>query len=104
MTKQKLVKTSVISAIVAALYITVVAVLMSNMDKIFAKVDSEVIGAIAVLLLFVVSAAIMGFIVLGRPIMLYLDGLKKEALKLFYLTISWLILIAIIIFATLIIS
>ncbi len=70
---------------------------MTNAQNIFGKGDNVFTG-IAVLMLFVISAAIMGFVILGRPILMYLDGLKKEAVKLFYLTITWLILIAAIIF------
>lgn len=49
-------------------------------------------------MLFVISATIMGFLVLGKPLMMYLDGFKKEALKLFYFTVAWLILIAFLVF------
>jgi len=100
MTKLKLIKLSLINSIGAALYVSVVAFLMSNGEELFRGNDSALIG-VAMLLLFVISAAIMGFIVLGRPLMMYLDGLKKEALKLFYLTIAWLVIIAVIIFTSL---
>lgn len=43
------------------------------------------------LLLFVVSAAITGLLVLGRPIHLYLSGLKKEAFTMLFTTLGWLV-------------
>jgi len=43
------------------------------------------------LLLFIISASITGFLVLGKPILLYLDNLKKEAFALLFSTIGWLI-------------
>ena len=97
MTSSKLIKASLINSIIALLYISGVALLMTNAQNIFGKGDNVFTG-IAVLMLFVISAAIRGFVILGRPILMYLDGLKKEAVKLFYLTITWLILIAAIIF------
>ncbi|MHB8903804.1 MAG: hypothetical protein ACYC40_01720 [Patescibacteria group bacterium] len=100
MTKSKLIKTSLINSIIALLYISGVALLMSNGEKLFGQ-NNSIFGGIAILILFVISAAVMGFVILGRPIMMYLDGLKKEALTLFYLTISWLVFIAVIIFISL---
>ena len=103
MTNSKLIKSSLINSVIALLYISGVALLMTNAQNIFGKGDNVFTG-IAVLMLFVISAAIMGFVILGRPILMYLDGLKKEAVKLFYLTITWLILIAAIIFIGLAVS
>ena len=103
MTNSKLIKSSLINSVIALLYISGVALLMTNAQNIFGKGDNVFTG-IAVLMLFVISAAIMGFVILGRPILMYLDGLKKEAVKLFYLTIAWLILIAAIIFIGLAVS
>lgn len=102
MTKSKLIKISLVNSIIAALYISVVAFLMTNGEKLFGKNNSVFVG-IAMLLLFVISAAVMGFVILGKPLMMYLDGFKKEALKLFYLTIAWLVLIAAIVFIGLVI-
>jgi hypothetical protein len=97
MTNSKLIKTSIINSIAAWLYVSGVALLMTNAQKIFGKEDNVFTG-VAVLMLFVISATIMGFLVLGKPLMMYLDGFKKEALKLFYFTVAWLILIAFLIF------
>jgi hypothetical protein len=97
MTKAKLVKISLVNAGSALLYIAVVTFLMSHGEKLFGQTNG-ILGGMAILLLFVLSATIMGFIILGRPLLMYLDGFKKEALKLFYLTVMWLILIAVVIF------
>jgi uncharacterized membrane protein len=42
----------------------------------------------AMLMLFVFSAAVTSGLVLGRPIMWYLDGKKKEAIHLLVSTLS----------------
>ncbi len=54
------------------------------------------------LLLFVTSAAITGFLVFGKPAMLYIDGKKKEAISLLGYTIGMLFLITLIVFIFLI--
>lgn len=46
---------------------------------------------IFMLLLFVISASVTGGLVLGKPILLYIDGMKREAFTLFFATIGWLI-------------
>jgi hypothetical protein len=97
MKKAKLIGISLVDAGSALLYIAIVTLLMSNGEKLFGQ-NEGILGGMAILLLFVLSAIIMGFIILGRPLLMYLDGLKKEALKLLYLTVIWLILIAVIIF------
>ena len=38
--------------------------------------------------LFVLSAAIMGYLFLAEPLMLYLDGKKKEAVQFFMYTVG----------------
>lgn len=53
-------------------------------------------GPVAMLLLFIVSAAVAGGLVLGRPALLYLDGNKKDAVKLFVYTIAFLGIAAVI--------
>jgi len=95
-----LIKKSLINASLAALYILTVSFVMSNNQKIFIN-SPEILIGMAMLLLFVISATVMGFLVLGKPLLMYLDGAKKEALKLFYLTITWLALIAVTIFSIL---
>lgn len=43
---------------------------------------------IIMLSLFVLSAAIMGYLFLAEPLMLYLDGKKKEAVQFFAQTVG----------------
>jgi hypothetical protein len=88
---RNLLKTSLINALGTVAYVAIVATVMTNAQRIFGQMKS-VIGPIAFLLLFVTSAAITASLVLGRPLMLYLDGQKQEAVKLFGLTVGWLAL------------
>jgi hypothetical protein len=76
-----------INALAAIAYIAVVASLMfytSTLGKM--PIDNSVFMPIMVLSLFVFSAAAMGYIFLSQPIMLFLDGQKKEAVSLFLKT------------------
>lgn len=64
---------------------SLVALFMNNAEKIFGKSDNAITPVIA-LLLFILSALITGSLVLGKPLMLYLDGKKAEAVKMVFYT------------------
>jgi len=96
---KKIIKLSFLLALGEGVYITLVALLMFGIQKLFgSKPDPVIIAPIAFLLLFVISAAISGALILGRPVMLYLDGKKKDALQLFGFILLWLILFLVIAF------
>lgn len=71
------------------LYVFLVTLVIRNGETIFGKMTNWV-GPIAFLLLFVLSAAVTGALVLGRPIWWYLAGDKKDSVKLFGATLAWL--------------
>lgn len=60
---------------------------------------------IAMLLLFVLSAAVTGFLIFGKPAQWYVDGKKKEALSLlkytlfFFGILTFLALVVLFVFA-----
>jgi len=70
-------------------YISLVALLMQNGEKIFGKEDNWA-SPIAFLLLFTLSAIVVGLLVLGKPIVLYLDNKKKEAVKMLVSTAAFI--------------
>ncbi len=72
-------------------YISLVAFFMMNGENIFGKMPS-IWGFVTILMLFVISAAVSGALILGKPVLLYLDGKKKEALELFGFTLGWLLI------------
>jgi hypothetical protein len=43
-------------------------------------------------LLFVISAAISGALILGKPSLLYMEGKRRDALEFFAFTLGWLFL------------
>ena len=84
-------------AILVLLYTSGVAWILFNAQRLFGKVTSFW-GPLALLMLFVVSATIVGTLVLGRPILLYLEGKKDEALRFFAWTVGWLAILTLGIF------
>ncbi|MFH1207758.1 MAG: hypothetical protein V1668_04095 [Patescibacteria group bacterium] len=80
---------SLIHALIVVAYVSAVATFMMNGSKVFGEADN-VFGAVAILLLFCVSAAIVGLLVLGRPAYLFLTGLRREGIVFMFYTIGWL--------------
>ncbi len=89
---------SVISAILATIYILGVVLFMSNGERMFDQLDNEMLAGTTMLLLFVFSALITGSLILGRPISLFLEGKKQEGWKsLFYTGLSLFVILVIVI-------
>ncbi len=84
-----------VNAFGVAGYTIVVAFIMQNAEAIFGKMDN-LLGPVSFLLLFVLSAAIVGALILGRPVIMYLEGQKKDAIKMFFRTVLWLIVLTLI--------
>ena len=80
MKNSKLVRWAVIHSLGVFIYTSLVVILMMKGQKIFGNANNYGSG-IAILMLFVLSVAVVGSLVLLKPLMLYLDGLKKEAIK-----------------------
>ena len=103
MKNSKLVLYALSSSIGTVLYVSGVAWFMSNIESIFGKSGKpdDFRAPLAMLLLFVFSAAVTASLVLGKPILLYLDNFKKEAIKLLFYTLGFLFLAILIVFFTL---
>lgn len=97
MDNKKLAIYALINSVGVLIYTAAVATIMQNGEKIFGQMKT-VWGPVAFLMLFVMSATIVGALVLGRPILFYLDGLKKEAVKLFIYTVVCLLALTMIVF------
>jgi hypothetical protein len=73
-------------------YVSLLALFFSNAQNIFGNgPDDKFIIPIFMLLLFIISATVTGFLVLGKPIILYMKGLQKEAFILLFATLGWLV-------------
>lgn len=88
----------IIGALLAALYIAGISSLLSFVMPIVAPGEDTVFIPMAMLSLFVLSAALMGYLFLGEPLQLYLDGKKSEAVSFFSQTIISFAVITVIFF------
>ena len=67
-------------------YVFSIALFMKYGERLFPEVDNNLLAPLVFILLFVLSALITGGLVLAKPIMLYMDGKKKEGFKLLLFT------------------
>jgi hypothetical protein len=77
---------AILNSVGVTVYIFLVSLIMNNGDKLFGASDNNAVAPIAFLLLFIFSALVTGGLILAKPIMLYLDGQKRESLKLLFYT------------------
>lgn len=89
-------KTALINSIATAFYIITVGCFMYFASLIKVGRANTILVPIALLLLFVFSAAITGFLIFGKPAQMYVDGKKKEALSLFAYTLTFFSIITLI--------
>ncbi len=99
-------KRSIRTALVLALgevgYIFLVALFFRTMEKYFSDQPDPPapFGMVILLTLFVTSAAVSGALILGKPLLMYLDGKKRESVELFAFTLGWLVSFLIIFIAS----
>ncbi|MBI4138920.1 hypothetical protein HY479_02100 [Candidatus Uhrbacteria bacterium] len=92
--KNPILKFAGLNALGTALYVALVASLVFYAPHIFGPEEKDtVLIPIAMLLLFVLSASVTSLLVLGRPVLWYLDGKKKDAVSLLLATLGFLFLI-----------
>lgn len=87
-----------LSALSVFAYTVLVAWFMFNAESFLGQVDTFW-TPVAILMLFVASATIVGLIVLGRPIYLFMSERKIEAFVLLTWTVSWLVAFIVIVLA-----
>ena len=98
----KIIKRALIDSLGTAAYIIFIVLLIFSLQGLFSEKEDIIIIPVAMLLLFVSSASITGFLVFGKPVMLYIDGKKREAVSLLLYTVGILFLITIVSFIFLI--
>ncbi|MCL5666889.1 MAG: hypothetical protein M1383_03905 [Patescibacteria group bacterium] len=98
MPRDKIIFYSFLHAVAITLYVGLVAWLMSNGNRLFGVEDQNVVTPLAMLMLLVLSAAIVGTLIFLRPVLLYLDNLRKEAVVFLFSTLGWLLLFTVVIF------
>ena len=93
MKKDKLFQWSIINSVGVLIYVFILALFATYTENVFGAHSNNVAQPIVMLLLFVFSALITSFLILGRPVMLYAAGHKKEGLKLLGYTAMMLLVI-----------
>ena len=89
-------------AAAAALYIEIVVFVI---DYVTSGLEGKsLVIPMVILGLFVLSAAIMGFLFLSEPIQLYMDNRKKEAVAFFGKTVAFFAGIVVIFLVVLLVS
>ena len=76
-----------INALTAAGYIGDVALVITFASMVFPTDPNPPISIVLFLSLFVLSAAVMGYIFLATPLQMFLDGKKREATAYFFKTV-----------------
>lgn len=95
MNKKKILLHSLLHATAIVAYVILVAFIMNAGSEFFDEAN-QTLTSIGVLLLFTVSAAITGLLVFGRPVFLFLNGQKQEAIYCLGYTLGWLFALTII--------
>jgi hypothetical protein len=96
MKRREIIMSAFMNALGTAVYVILIALFIYlGSQGLFGEGESVFIP-IAMLMLFVFSAAFTGFLIFGRPIMWYLDNKKKEALSLLFYTLIIFLIITII--------
>ena len=99
---KNLILKSLVNTLGIGVYISLVVVLINTAGHVSIKMPGF-LGPMAMLLLFVLSAAITGALFVGEPILFYLSDKRKDAVKLFIYTIGWMVVLLILV-ASIIVS
>jgi len=81
---------ALINSFLTTLYIYSIGMFLFYAGSIKLGKTNAFLAPIAFLLLFVLSAGLTSFLVFGKPVLLYLDGKKKESISLLMYTFVFL--------------
>lgn len=96
MEKTKIILYSLVHAFAVLAYVAGFAYLVHNGSDLFIDVP-DMMGMMLMLLVFVFSAGLMAVLVFGRPVYLFVSGLKKEGLQFLASTMSWMLILIVIV-------
>lgn len=102
MPKKDIIKYALLNSLWTAMYVILIVLFISFAGQIFGEKDTILIP-MAMLLLFVFSAALCGALVLGRPILWYVEGKKQEAVRLFIYTVAMIFVVLVFVFGAMIV-
>jgi hypothetical protein len=96
MERREIMKHAWINALATSAYVILVALFIYLASLGGFGQNNTVLIPIAMLMLFVFSAALTGFLIFGKPVMWYLSNKKKEALSLLFYTLGIFLIITLI--------
>lgn len=82
-----MIKKPLTKALLAELYIVLIVFIIQYVEK-GIELPETILVPIIMLSLFVISATVMGYLFVAEPILLYIDGEKKQAVNLFLSTVG----------------
>jgi hypothetical protein len=77
-----------LNALVAGLYIIFIVVILTYGPTFAREKPDTILAPMAMLSLLVLSVAFMGYAFFFQPVLLYMEGQKREAVELFTKTLS----------------
>jgi len=83
------------STLLAAVYILLVALFMTNAEQWLGQMNSALSAAVF-LMVFSLSALVVGGLFVAKPLALYVDGQKQDALRLLLWNGGWLFIFIVI--------
>ena len=96
-------RVALLNALSTALYVTVVGSFLFYAAQMRLGQAKTILVPIAMLMLLVFSAALVGVLIFGRPLLWYLEGRKQDSLLLLAGTLAILFVITAAAFATLVV-
>ncbi len=81
-------KNPIVNALSASAYIILVVSIMTFVTQPLRNKPDTIGAPITVLSLLTLSAAVMGFLFLYQPLLLFIEGKKKQAVNLFVQTVG----------------
>lgn len=94
---------SLLNSLGVVAYVALVATFMNNAERFLGKTDTILTG-IVFLLLLSISAAVVGSLVFGYPVILFLNGQKKEGVMMAISTIGCLMVELVLVLVVLLIN
>lgn len=93
MQSKHIVAHSFFHALSVGAYVFIIVQIITGIGQIGPE-DAGIIAPITFLMLLVLSVAVVGMLIFGRPLFMYLDGQKREGVSMAIATIAWLALVA----------
>jgi len=97
MNKKNLLARAFLDALGVAIYAVAFAYFISNSQQWLGPLPNIWLGFAMMIMIFIISACVTGSLVLLKPVLLYLEGQKKEAVHLFAYTLLFLIVMVLVI-------